>query len=224
MLQGISEVSTGLAAAIAFPLSSAAIELSIAQRSVRAPAHAMTSAKHQGSFDMAGIRIEGSCDPRFERVKAAFAENFEKRNEYGAAVAVTLAGQPVVDLWAGHTDKARTQAWARDTIANVFSTTKGMTAICAHRLVDQGKLDLDAPVVRYWPEFGQAGKEKMPVRMLLNHQAGLAAIRKKLNDEDMYNWETMTSALSVRDRSAPQRAPITNSAANHARPISGSST
>jgi len=148
---------------------------------------------------MAGIRIEGRCDPRFERVKAAFAENFEKRNEYGAAVAVKLAGQPVVDLWAGHTDKARTQAWARDTIANVFSTTKGMTAICAHRLVDQGKLDLDAPVVRYWPEFGQAGKEKMPVRMLLNHQAGLAAIRKKLNDEDMYNWETMASALAAQE-------------------------
>src|ERR1700675_1639527 len=110
-----------------------------------AAAHAMTSAKAPKEFDMAGIRIEGSCDPRFERVKAGCAENFEKRNEYGAAVAVTVAGQPVVDLWAGHTDKARTQAWARDTIANVFSTTKGMTGICAHRLVDQGKLDLDAP-------------------------------------------------------------------------------
>jgi len=148
---------------------------------------------------MADIRIDGTCDPRFERVKAAFAENFEKRNEYGAAVAVTLAGKPVVDLWAGHTDKARTQAWARDTIANVFSTTKGMTAICAHRLVDQGKLDLDAPVVRYWPEFAEAGKEKMPVRMLLNHQAGLPAIRKKLKDDDMYNWETMASALAAQE-------------------------
>lgn len=148
---------------------------------------------------MADIRIEGSCDPRFARVKAAFAENFEQRNEYGAAVAVTLDGQPVVDLWAGHTDKARTQPWHRDTIANVFSTTKGMTAICAHRLVDQGKLDLDAPVVRYWPEFAQAGKEKMPVRMLLNHRAGLPAIRRKLNDDDMYNWDTMTSALAAQE-------------------------
>jgi len=119
----------------------------------------MTSAKNTRSLTMADIRIEGNCDPRFERVKAAFAENFEQRNEYGAAVAVMLDGRPVVDLWAGHTDKARTQPWSRDTIANVFSTTKGMTAICAHRLVDQGKLDLDAPVMRYWPEFAQAGKD-----------------------------------------------------------------
>jgi CubicO group peptidase (beta-lactamase class C family) len=148
---------------------------------------------------MADIRIEGICDPRFEGVKAAFAENFEKRNEYGASLAITLDGKPVVDLWAGYTDKARTQPWGRDTIANVFSTTKGMTAICAHRLVDQGKLDLDAAVVRYWPEFAQAGKEKMPVRMLLNHQAGLPAIRKKLHDDDMYNWETMASALAAQE-------------------------
>jgi len=148
---------------------------------------------------MADIRIEGQCDPRFDRVKAAFAENFAKRNEYGAAISVTLDGKPVLDLWAGHTDKARTQPWTRDTIANVFSTTKGMTAICAHRLVDQGKLDLDAPVVTYWPEFAQAGKENMPVRMLLNHQAGLPAIRRKLTDDDMYNWDTMASALAAQE-------------------------
>src|SRR3984957_5065429 len=164
-----------------------------------AVAHAMTSAKHQRSLTMADIRIEGDCDPRFERVKAAFAENFEKRNEYGAAVAVTLDGKPVVDLWAGYTDKARTEPWGRDTIANVFSTTKGMTAICAHRLVDQGKLDLDAPVATYWPEFAQAGKDKMPVRMLLNHQAGLPAIRRKLNDADMYDWDTMVTALAAQE-------------------------
>ena len=148
---------------------------------------------------MADIRIEGNCEPRFERVKAAFAENFEKRNEYGAAVAVTLDGKPVVDLWAGYTDKARTEPWGRDTIANVFSTTKGMTAICAHRLVDQGKLDLDAPVATYWPEFAQAGKDKMPVRMLLNHQAGLPAIRRKLHDADMYDWDTMVTALAAQE-------------------------
>jgi CubicO group peptidase (beta-lactamase class C family) len=148
---------------------------------------------------MADIRIEGNCDPRFDRVEAAFAENFAKHNEYGAAVAVTLEGTPVVDLWAGHTDKARTQPWTRDTIANVFSTTKGMTAICAQRLVDQGKLDLDSLVTRYWPEFGQAGKEKMPVRMLLNHQAGLPAIRQKLSDDDMYDWNTMTAALAAQE-------------------------
>src|SRR5271163_4834084 len=101
-----------------------------------AVARAMTSASTERSLTMADIRIEGTCDPRFERVKAAFAENFEKRNEYGAAVAITVDGEQVVDLWAGHADKARTQPWTRDTIVNVFSTTKGLTAIAAHRLVD----------------------------------------------------------------------------------------
>ena len=119
------------------------------------------------------VKIEGSCDPRFNRVKDAFAENFEKRSEVGAATAVTLDGKTVVDLWAGHADKAKTRPWTRDTLVNVYSTTKGVTAICAHRLADKGLLDIDAPVAKYWPEFAQAGKDKMPVRFLLSHRAGL---------------------------------------------------
>jgi len=86
-------------------------------------------------------------------------------------------GEMVVDLWAGHADAAHTRPWERDTIVNVYSTTKGMTAICAHRLVDQGLLDLDAPVAKYWPEFAQAGKEELPVRYLLSHRAGLPAVK-----------------------------------------------
>jgi len=72
-----------------------------------------------------------------------------------------------VDLWGGYADKKKTRPWIRDTLVNVYSTTKGLTAICAHRLVDEGKLDIDAPVAKYWPEFAQAGKEKLPVRYLL---------------------------------------------------------
>src|SRR5574337_954759 len=94
---------------------------------------------------MANVKIEGTCDARFARVKEAFAENFASRNEYGAAVALTLDGRAVVDLWGGHADKARTRPWERDTIVNVFSTTKGLTATCAHMLVDRGLLDVDAP-------------------------------------------------------------------------------
>ena len=120
------------------------------------------------------VKIEGTCDPKFNRVKDAFAANFESGVEVGAAVALTLDGKPVVDLWAGHADKEKTRPWTRDTIVNVYSTTKGLTAICAHRLVDQGKLDIDAPVAKYWPEFAAAGKEKIPVRFLLSHRAGLA--------------------------------------------------
>jgi len=148
---------------------------------------------------MADVRIEGVVEPRFERVRAAFAENFDKRNEYGAAVAVTVDGKQVVDLWGGHADKARTQPWRRDTIVNVFSTTKGLTAITAHRMVDQGLIDLDAPVARYWPEFGRAGKERIPVRWLLSHRAGLAAVRKPLPDTACYDWAAMTAALAEQE-------------------------
>jgi CubicO group peptidase (beta-lactamase class C family) len=148
---------------------------------------------------MTDLHIEGTCDARFDRVKEAFAENFAKRNEYGAAVAVTIAGKPVLDLWAGHADKARTHPWTRDTLVNVFSTTKGLTAICAHRLADQGKLDFDAPVSRYWPEFAQNGKERIPVRQLLNHRAGLPAIRHQLTDQAAYDWQVMTTALAAEE-------------------------
>src|SRR6266851_7241919 len=140
---------------------------------------------------MGEFRIEGSCDPRFGGVKAAFAENFALRHEYGAAVAITIDGKPVVDLWGGHADKARTLPWTRDTIVNVFSTTKGLTAICAHRLIDQGRIELDAPVASYWPEFAQKGKAQIPVRQLLNHRAGLPALRNKISDDACYDWNAM---------------------------------
>src|SRR6266481_9195179 len=97
--------------------------------------------------------LHGTVDPRFTRVREVFVENFRERNEVGAAVAVTIDGWPVVDLWAGHADQARTRPWQRDTIVNVYSTTKGMAALCLHQLVEQGRVDLDAPVARYWPAF-----------------------------------------------------------------------
>ena len=145
------------------------------------------------------VKIEGTCDPKFNRVKDAFAENFEKRNEVGAAAAVMLDGKSVVDIWAGHADKAKTKPWTRDTLVNVYSTTKGVTAICAHRLVDKGLLDIDAPVAKYWPEFAQAGKDKIPVRFLLSHRAGLPAVRKLLADDALFNWTTMTTALAEQE-------------------------
>ena len=140
--------------------------------------------------------IEGECESRFEQVKRAFIENFERRGEVGAAVAVTIGGRPVVDLWAGHSNAARTRPWRRDTIVNVWSTTKGLCALCAHRLADQGKLDFEAPVAKYWPEFGAAGKAGVPVKYLLSHKAGLAAIRAPLKLEDQFNWTKVTSELA----------------------------
>ncbi len=140
--------------------------------------------------------IQGQCDPRFERVQRAFAENFDQRGEVGATVAVTIDGRPVVDLWGGHLDLARTKPWNRDMIVNVWSTTKGLTAICAHRLAGEGRLNLDAPVAKYWPEFAQGGKAEIPVSYLLSHKAGLAAIRAPLKNEDIFNWDLVTRELA----------------------------
>ncbi len=87
----------------------------------------------------------------------------------------------------------------RDTLVNVYSTTKGVTAICAHQLADKGLLDIDAPVAKYWPEFAQAGKDKLPVRYLLSHRAGMAAVRKPLDDDALFNWDKMTTALAEQE-------------------------
>ena len=142
------------------------------------------------------VEIFGSCDTRFARVRDVFTEQLEAPEEVGASVAVSIDGRSVVDLWGGHADAARTRPWSADTLANLFSTTKGMTALCAHRLADQGKLDLDAPVARYWPEFAQADKGALPVRWLLDHSAGLPAVEKSLPPPAMYEWDTMCAALA----------------------------
>jgi len=142
------------------------------------------------------VNIEGHCDPQFRTVEDAFRQNFDAHDEVGAAVSVLIDGETVVDLWGGHMDAARTRPWERDTIVNVWSTTKGIVATCAHRLVDQGLLDLDAPVAKYWPEFSQAGKERLPVRYLLSHQAGLPAIREPLPPGSAFRWGVMTEALA----------------------------
>ena len=105
-------------------------------------------------------------------MRATFERGFEK-GELGAAVCAYVDGRKVVDLWGGWADPGRTRQWQYDTMACTFSATKGMTATCAHRLIERGLLDLDAPVATYWPEFAQAGKGEITVRMVLSHQAGL---------------------------------------------------
>jgi CubicO group peptidase (beta-lactamase class C family) len=147
----------------------------------------------------APVDIHGLCDPRFGAVRQVFEENFRLRDEVGAAVAVTLDGEPVVDLWGGWADQSRTRPWERDTVANVYSTTKGMTALCAHRLVDEERLDLDAPVAEYWPEFGRRGKERILVRWLLGHRAALPAVRAALPEAALFDWEAMVEALAAEE-------------------------
>jgi len=142
------------------------------------------------------IEIRGDCDSRFEGVRDVFHESFERGDELGASVCVTLEGQPVVDLFAGHADEAKSEAWQRDSLVNVFSTTKGMTSLCAMRLVEEGRLDVNAPVAEYWPEFSAAGKADLPVRYLLAHRAGMAAVRTPLPPGSLYDWQRMTEALA----------------------------
>jgi len=157
---------------------------------------------------MNGVEIEGQCAPRFAKVKDAFAKNFAVEGEVGASFAATVDGELVVDLWGGSADAAGSRPWRRDTIANVWSTTKAMNALCAHMLVDRGLLDLDAPVARYWPEFAAAGKARLPVRYVLSHQAGLAGLSEPLPAEALLDWPRMARALAAQ---APLWEPGTRS-------------
>jgi CubicO group peptidase (beta-lactamase class C family) len=143
------------------------------------------------------MEIHGHCDSAFDRVKDAFIENFRERREVGASAAVSIDQRMVVDLWAGLARRDPQSPWTRDTIVNVYSASKGIAALCAHRLVDQGKLDLDAPIARYWPEFAQAGKSELPVHLVLSHRAGLPAIKQPLPSEALYDWDLMTTALAA---------------------------
>jgi CubicO group peptidase (beta-lactamase class C family) len=141
--------------------------------------------------------IHGECDDRFGAVREAFRANFVEGRDVGASVAVTLDGELVVDLWGGHADEARTRPWERDTIANVYSTTKTMTNLCALMLADRGQLDFHAPVAKYWPEFAQNGKAAVEVRHLMSHSSGLSGWDAPLTVEDLYDWEKVTSLLAA---------------------------
>lgn len=139
--------------------------------------------------------VAGFCDSRFERVVDEFIRNFQERDEIGASVCITLEGETVVDLWGGLAHPETQAPWNKDTLTLVWSATKGATALCAHILAARGELDFEAPVTHYWPEFGQAGKEHIPVRMLLNHQAGLAALHQPVPPGAFSDWDLMISLL-----------------------------
>jgi CubicO group peptidase (beta-lactamase class C family) len=145
------------------------------------------------------MAIQGVCDPRFQIVQEEFERNFAERGEVGASVCVIIDERTVVDLWGGVADRHTRRPWERDTIGLVWSSTKGATALCAHVLISRGLLDLDRPVAAYWPEFGQAGKDVVTVRMLLNHQAGLPAIRQPLVAGGLYDWDYMTEVLAAEE-------------------------
>jgi CubicO group peptidase (beta-lactamase class C family) len=143
------------------------------------------------------LSSSGRCAERFAPVREAFEDIFASGVEVGGALAVTVGHEMVVDLWGGHMDADKTRPWRDDTIVNLYSVGKGVTAICALHLADRGALDLDAPVARYWAEFGQAGKAHVPVRYLLTHQVGLPAIARTLPARANLQWHAMTEALAA---------------------------
>lgn len=144
--------------------------------------------------------VQGHCAPGYEAVLRAFIANFTVDEELGASVAIEIDGQPVVDLWGGWADEAKTQPWAADTVGIVFSNTKPATALCAHLLAERGDLDLDSPLRHYWPAFSDSARRETTVRMLLDHSAGLPAIRERLAPDGVFDWDYMVERLA---REAP---------------------
>lgn len=146
---------------------------------------------------MARDTAEGFTHDRFAEVRRIFEANLESGADIGASFCVTLEGEIVVDLWGGYADAERTRPWTRDTIVNVYSTTKTVTALTALLLADRGELDFDAPVARYWPEFAANGKANLKVSHLMSHSAGLSGWKEPITKQDLYDWEKATSLLAA---------------------------
>lgn len=138
-------------------------------------------------------RLDGLVTPGFEPVAEAFGDNFDRRGDTAASCVVYAAGVPVVDIWAGKTDRG---AWTPDTRSVVFSVSKGVTTICVLMAVERGLVDLDAPVAKYWSEFAENGKETTTVRHLLAHQAGLVAPDVDLTADDLRAWHPVVDVLA----------------------------
>jgi CubicO group peptidase (beta-lactamase class C family) len=146
---------------------------------------------------MADGSVEGFTLDRYAPVRAAFEANLASDAEVGASFCATVEGETVVDLWGGFADAAKTRPWRKDTLVNVYSTTKTMTALCALILADRGELDFDAPVARYWPEFAANGKTDIKASHLMSHAAGLSGWKEPITTEDLYDWDKATALLAA---------------------------
>ncbi|KOG90214.1 EstA family serine hydrolase [Streptomyces varsoviensis] len=143
--------------------------------------------------------IGGVCSERFGAVGAALRDHLDSGEELGASIAVDVDGVLEVDLWGGFADRARTRPWTRDTVVNMWSSTKTVTSLAALMLVDRGALDVHAPVAAYWPEFAAGGKEDIEVRHLLAHTSGLSGWERPFSIEDMYDWPTASARLAAQE-------------------------
>jgi CubicO group peptidase (beta-lactamase class C family) len=151
-----------------------------------------------------GRAIHGTVDDGFGPVMDAFIRNFDERHDLGAGCTVYVDGRPVVDLWGGIADSRTGRPFERDSATVMFSCTKGVMALCAYLLVQEGRLDLDAPIARYWPEFGQAGKEAITVRDAMAHRAGLSYLDTDLTLDEALAWDPVILAIEIQ---APHNKP-----------------
>lgn len=143
------------------------------------------------------MEVSGFCDTRFDRVRAAFEDNFATLGDVGASFALTVDGEYAIDMWAGNRDAGGTRDWQKDTIINVYSSTKTMMALCALLLADRGELDVEQKVSHYWPEFAQNGKEAICVKHFLSHSSGLSGMTEPTAGDDFYDWDLMCGRLAA---------------------------
>lgn len=139
--------------------------------------------------------VEGYCKPHYESIVKAFERNFSERDESGASLSLSIAGETVVDVWGGHVAEDKKTPWEENTLSVVFSCTKAATALCAHLLCDRGEMSLHDPVAKYWPAFARGGKKDTTLAMMLNHSAAVPAFRETLKPGAYYDWEYMVERL-----------------------------
>lgn len=139
--------------------------------------------------------LAGTCDARFAKLRDLFEVMLNDGREVGAAVALYAEGKPVVDLWGGWADPDALRPWQYDTIVSTFSVSKAVVSTMGHMLIDRGEIDLDAPVARYWPEFGQNGKEDLLVRYLFDHRCAICYVDRALAPGELYDWDLMIKAV-----------------------------
>ena len=157
-----------------------------------------------GSIELQdGRRIHVVVDQGYGGMVDTFVSNFAERHDLGAACAVYRDGRLVVDLWGGIADARTCRPWQHDTAAVIFSCSKGLLAVCTYLLVQERRLDLDLPMITYWPSFGSGGKSAITVRDVMSHRAGLAALDADLRPEDVLDWTTVVRAIEAQSPRNP---------------------